>query len=34
MNFYDKIHELVRSLKQTNEYKEYLSIKETIKKYD
>ncbi len=32
MNFYDKIHELVRSLKQTNEYKEYLSIKETIKK--
>lgn len=31
MNFYDKIHELVRSLKETEEYKTYLSLKEALK---
>ena len=31
MNFYDKIHELVRSLKETNEYKEYIKLKEDLK---
>lgn len=32
MNFYDKVHELVRSLKETQEYKEYLFLKEELKK--
>lgn len=31
MNFYDKVHELVRSFKQTNEYQEYLKLKAEIK---
>lgn len=31
MNFYDKIHELVKSLKETEEYKTYIKIKEEIK---
>lgn len=30
MNFYDKIHELVRSLKDTDEYKKYLQIKKKV----
>ena len=28
MNFYDKVHELVRDLKTTNEYKKYMELKE------
>lgn len=32
MNFYDKIHELVRSFKDTEEYKKYMELKEYIKK--
>jgi len=32
MNFYDKVHELVRNLKTTNEYKKYVELKEKIKK--
>ena len=31
MNFYDKIHELTRCLKETNEYKEYISLKNSLK---
>lgn len=31
MNFYDKVHELVRALKQTNEYVEYMQIKNNLK---
>lgn len=31
MNFYDKIHELARSLKETNEYKEYIKLKDELK---
>ena len=34
MNFYDKVHELVRCLKDTTEYKEYLKIKNDIKSDD
>jgi cell fate (sporulation/competence/biofilm development) regulator YlbF (YheA/YmcA/DUF963 family) len=30
MNFYDKIHELVKSFKDTNEYKEYMNLKNQI----
>lgn len=30
MNFYDKIHELVKSFKETNEYKEFIELKEAI----
>lgn len=32
MNFYDKVHEMVRVLKDTYEYKEYLTLKNNIKK--
>ena len=32
MNFYDKIHELVRSFKETDEYKEFMKIKENLAK--
>ena len=32
MNFYDKVHEMVRVLKETNEYKEYINLKNIIKK--
>lgn len=32
MNFYDKVHEMVRALKETNEYKEYIKLKNNIKK--
>ncbi|MEG1989892.1 MAG: YlbF family regulator [Clostridia bacterium] len=32
MNFYDKIHELVRSFKETEEFKEYMRLKEEIVK--
>ena len=32
MNFYDKVHELVKCLKSTNEYTEYLKLKEEIGK--
>ncbi|MDO4282157.1 MAG: YlbF family regulator [Clostridia bacterium] len=34
MNFHDKIHELIKALKETNEYKTFLSLKEEIKKDD
>lgn len=34
MNFYDKVHELVRCLKDTNDYKEYVKIKSDIKNDD
>ncbi len=30
MNFYDKVHELVRSLRETEEYKNYISIKKQL----
>lgn len=30
MNFYDKVHEMVRALKDTDEYKEYLKLKKTV----
>ncbi|MDD3303346.1 MAG: YlbF family regulator [Clostridia bacterium] len=32
MNFYDKIHELVRSLKETIEYTDYINLKNDLKK--
>ena len=32
MNFYDKIHELVKSFKDTNEYKEFIGIKQNLVK--
>lgn len=32
MNFYDKVHELVRELKNTEEYTEYIQAKEQIQK--
>jgi len=32
MNFYDKVHELVRCFKDTDEYKVYMNLKEEIKK--
>lgn len=31
MNFYDKVHELVRDLKTTNEYKKYVELKQKVK---
>lgn len=31
MNFYDKVHEMVRALKETEEYKEFLKLKEDVK---
>lgn len=31
MNFYDKVYELVRNLKDTNEYKKYVELKEKVK---
>lgn len=31
MNFYDKIHELARALKDTEEYKEYIKLKNELK---
>lgn len=31
MNFYDKIHELVRSFRETDEYKGYIELKSKIK---
>ena len=34
MNPYDKVHELVRSIKESDEVKEYLAIKEEIYKDD
>lgn len=34
MNFYDKVHELVKSFKETNEYKEYMELKAEISKDD
>lgn len=30
MNFYDKIHELVKCLKTTDEYKEYMNLKQQV----
>lgn len=32
MNFYDKVYELVRCFKETDEYKTYIKLKEEIKK--
>lgn len=32
MNFYDKVHELVRCFKETEEYKKYIELKADIKK--
>lgn len=32
MNFYDKVHELIRNLKDTPEYQNYIRIKEKVKK--
>ncbi len=32
MNFYDKIHELVRAFKEMEEYKSYIDLKNKIKK--
>lgn len=32
MNFYDKVHELVRELKNTEEYIEYMHMKEQVQK--
>lgn len=34
MNPYDKVHELVRAIKESNEVKEYLEIKEELYKDD
>ena len=34
MNFYDKVHNLVRELKDTPEYKNYIMLKEKVKKDD
>lgn len=31
MNFYDKVHEMVRAFKQTNEFKEYIELKDNLK---
>jgi len=31
MNFYDKVHELVRDLKTTNQYKKYVELKSKVK---
>lgn len=31
MNFYDKVHEMVKALKETNEYKTFLNLKKEIK---
>lgn len=30
MNFYDKVHEMVRALKDTEEYRKYLDIKKIV----
>lgn len=30
MNFYDKVHEMVRALKETDEYKKYLELKKVV----
>lgn len=30
--FYDKVHELVREIKETEEYKNYIKLKEELKK--
>lgn len=30
MNFYDKVHEMVRALKETEEYKKYLELKKVV----
>ncbi len=32
MNFYDKVYELVRCFKETEEYKNYIELKKEIKK--
>lgn len=32
MNFHDKVYELIKALKETNEYKTFLTLKEEIKK--
>lgn len=34
MNFYDKVHELVKCFKETAEYKEYIRLKQEIKKIE
>lgn len=32
MNFYDKVHEMVRAFKETQEFKEYMTLKEELRK--
>lgn len=32
MNFYDKVHEMIRAFKDTNEFKEYIKLKEELRK--
>lgn len=34
MNFYDKVHELVRNFKETEEYKKYMELKKKVKDDD
>ncbi|MBR6688734.1 MAG: YlbF family regulator [Clostridia bacterium] len=31
MNFYDKVHELVKNFKETEEYKKYIELKKKVK---
>ena len=31
MNFYDKVHEMIRSFKEMGDYKEYINLKNSIK---
>lgn len=31
MNFYDKVHEMMRNLKETSEYKEFIDAKNKVK---
>lgn len=30
MNFYDKVHEMIRAFKETEEFKEYMKLKEKL----
>ena len=31
MNFYDKVHEMIRAFKEMEDYKEYINLKNSIK---
>ena len=33
MNFYDKVHEMVRAFKDTPEFREYVELKNKLKEY-